>query len=514
MRADLRAPAAQIPALVVELDGRRLRPADLRGLEQVRVRQRLSMPAQCELRFDAAPGPLDALDGLAPGVELQIGLPNAQASLFAGELTAIEHAYGPAGAHQVHLVGYDRLHRLRTRHHLRSFERASAAGIARQVAREVGLQVEAAPSRLEWPLLFQHHQSDLELLVETCARCGQYLTLRGTVLHLVTLAGTGAALPLTLGQNLLEARLERNAALSRREVTASGWDPLRATAETQISAPTPALPYPTALGRTGEGGEHHLVNESTPDRHHARALAQAEVEFRQAGERVLWGVAEGDTAYRPGTPVEVGGVAASVAGRYLLCEVTHTVNAQLGYLCEFSSRPPAPPKRARGVTATVGIVTAVHDPDGRGRVQVRLPAYGDVESGWIGVLAAGAGRGKGLVIPPDKGDTVLVLLSYEDPGQGIVLGGLYGTQRAPDPGVNALGQVRRYTWTTPDGQRIQLDDGDSSIHIENGAGLLGAGSQIDIKGGQILIRNRAGSYIELDGDQIVIAGKAIDFRSR
>ena len=109
---------------------------------------------------------------------------------------------------------------------------------------------------------------------------------------------------------------------------------------------------------------------------------------------------------------------------------------------------------------------------------------------------------------------MLVLLAYEDPGQGIVLGGLYGTQRAPDDGINALGQVRRYIWTTPDGQRIQLDDGNSSIHIENDAGLLGAGSQIDIKGGQILIRNRAGSYIELDGDQIVIAGKAIDFRSR
>jgi phage protein D/phage baseplate assembly protein gpV len=499
------------PALLVELGGRRLPQTELRGLEEVRVRQRLSMPAQCELRFDAAPGSPTALDDLAPGESLWIGLQETQETLFGGEVTAVEHAYGPAGSHRVHLLGYDRLHRLRQDHHLRTFRRASAASVARQVAAEVGLQVEAAPSRLRWPLLFQHHQSDLELLVETCARCGQYLTLRGAILYLITLSGIGAVQSLTLGQNLFEARLERNAAPARREVTPSGWDPLRATAQTQIAAQTPP---PGSRGRAGEGASSHLVNESAPDRHHARALAQAEAEVRRASERILWGVAEGDPALCPGTPVEVGGVAESVAGRYVLSEVTHTINVQVGYLCEISSRPPAPHKRARGVTATVGIVTAVRDPDGRGRVQVRLPAYGDVETGWMGVLSAGAGRGKGLVIPPDKGDTVLILLSYEDPGQGIVLGGLYGTQRAPDSGVNALGQVRRYTWTTPDGQRIQLDDGDSSIHIENDAGLLGAGSQIDIKGGQILIRNRAGSYIELDGDQIVIAGKAIDFRSR
>jgi phage baseplate assembly protein gpV len=502
----------RVPALTVELGGRRMRQAELRSLDEVRVRQRLSMPTQCELRFDAAPGSPDALDDLAPGESLWIGLQDARETLFSGEVTAVEHAYGPAGGHEVFVRGYDRLHRLRQRHHLRTFRQASAAGVAQEVAGEVGLRVEAAPSGLRWPLLFQHHQSDLELLVETSARCGQYLVLRGAVLYLITLSGIGSPLPLALGQNLFEARLEWNATPFRRHVTASGWDPLRATAQTQIAA---QVPPPGFQGRAGEEtSTHHLINESAPDRHHALALAQAEAEVRRASERVLWGVAEGDPAVQPGTPVEVSGVAESVTGRYVLCEVTHTVNNQVGYLCEISSRPPAPHKGARGVTATLGIVTAVRDPDGRGRVQVRLPAYGDVETDWMGILSAGAGRGKGLVIPPDRGDTVLVLLSYEDPGQGIVLGGLYGTQRAPDSGVNALGQVQRYTWTTPDGQRIQLDDGDSSIHPENDAGLLGAGSEINIKGNQILIRNRAGSYIELDGDQIVIAGKAIDFRSR
>jgi phage baseplate assembly protein gpV len=257
-------------------------------------------------------------------------------------------------------------------------------------------------------------------------------------------------------------------------------------------------------------GVSHLLNESTPENSHARALAQAEADQRFARSRTLWGVAEGTPALQPGAVVEVRGVAERAAGRYTLSEVTHRVDNRVGYVCEVDSHPPEPPPRARGLAVTVGLVVDTRDPGERRRVRVRLPAYEDVETGWMGVLTAGAGAGKGLIIPPDRGDTVLVLLAFEDPGQGIVLGGLYGTQRAPDGG-NAS---RRYTWTTPEGQRIYLDDGDNAIHIENAGGSLGESSEIDIRGGQILIRNRAGSYIELDGDQIVIAGKAIDFRSR
>jgi uncharacterized protein involved in type VI secretion and phage assembly len=505
---------AHLPALAVWAAGRRLAEGAGRALVALRVQQRLSVPALCELRFEAALAAPGALDDLLPGETLEIVTADGAASggdaLFEGAITAVEHAYGPDGRHEVNVRGYDSLHRLRTTQHLRSFGGATAGSVARKVGREVGLRVEGAEGAPRWPHLFQHHQSDLEFLVETAARCGLYLSLRGAVLQLVSLDGLGAPLPLVLGENLLEARLERNALPLRSEVTASGWDPLRATAQTDIPAPSPALPR-----KPGErAGAVHLVNESLLDREHARALAQAEADRREAAARTLWGVAEGDPALRPGARVEVRGVAESVAGVYTLTEVTHRLDNRLGYVCELNTHPPEPPKRPRGVAATVGLVSGVRDPEERGRVRVRLPAYGDVETGWMNVLTAGAGRGKGLIIPPGKNDTVLVLLAYEDPGQGVVLGGLYGTRRAPDGGVNALGQVRRYTWTTPDGQRIVLDDGENAIHIENGAGLLGAGSQVDIQGGRILIRNRAGSYIELDGDQIVIAGKAIDFRSR
>ena len=47
------------------------------------------------------------------------------------------------------------------------------------------------------------------------------------------------------------------------------------------------------------------------------------------------------------------------------------------------------------------------------------------------VLTPGAGKGKGLIALPDVGDRVLILCSHQDPGQGIVLGGLYGMDGEP-----------------------------------------------------------------------------------
>jgi phage protein D len=65
------------------------------------------------------------------------------------------------------------------------------------------------------------------------------------------------------------------------------------------------------------------VGQAVQDDQHADALAQAELDWRVGREVTLWGVAEGNPRLRPGTPVELQGVAPVLAGRYVLTEVTH-----------------------------------------------------------------------------------------------------------------------------------------------------------------------------------------------
>ncbi|MBW7882849.1 MAG: type IV secretion protein Rhs [Caldilineaceae bacterium] len=501
-------PIVAIPPLTVVVNGSALPGEQTAFLGEVTVRQQLSLPTQCELAFFDPPETLDAGARFRPGTALELSVAGHQELLFAGEVTAVEHLYGPGHEQEVRVRGYDLLHRLRKHQDVRAHVQISAYELARELAARLGLAVHAVEQGPTWQRLYQHQQSDLALLADVAARGGLYLTLREDGLHLVTLDGSGPELPLALGESLLEARVEVNADPACRTVTATGWDPLRV--ETHSGRATAARTGRTVVAdaapaRVGSDGHRQLVNEPTPTDDHAAALAQAELDRRTAGEVTFWGVAEGDPRLRPGARVRVEGLERSLNGRYVLTEVTHRVDSEMGFVSELSSTPPAPTTRAKSAVSTLGIVTAVDDPEQLGRIRVALPAYGNVETEWLGMLGIGAGKGKGLVILPDVGDRVLVLLLHEDPGLGIILGGLYGMEGPPDSGVEG-GSVRRYTLRTPGGQRVQLDDSNNSARIENQDG-----SYVELAPGTVRIHAATDLEIEAPGRSITIRGASIDF---
>jgi len=370
----------------------------------------------------------------------------------------------------------------------------------------VGLSVGTVEASPLWRRLIQYQQSDLGLLLELAERCGLYLTLRNNVLHIITLEGTGDRVPLKLGESLLEARIEINGESSCRSTVASGWDPRRAERH-EGRAKTPRsgreVRVDISPGRLG-GGERTLTNETAHDDGQAEAFAQAELDARTARLLTLRGVAEGNVRLQPGTRVEIEGVAEAVTGTYVLTAVTHTVERNRGFISEISSELPMPPDRSKAASATLGIVTAVNDPDNLGRVQVSLPAYGNVETDWMGVLATGAGSKKGLVALPDVGDQVLVLCLGEDPAEGIVLGGLYGTNAPPDWGVQG-GAVQRYSLGTPGGQAVLLDDSRKLIRLENSDG-----SYIELSPGKVKLHSQADLEVEAPGHSVVFRGSTVD----
>ena len=85
------------------------------------------------------------------------------------------------------------------------------------------------------------------------------------------------------------------------------------------------------------------------------------------------------------------------------------------------------------------------------------------------------------------------------------------------------GAVRRYTFTTPGAQRIQLDDQAETITIENSNGdfirlapeevRLGdnQGSLIELTPGRCRIHAAADLEIGAPGKKVTISGQAIDF---
>ena len=499
---------ATIPRIGIELGGATLSPQDTLSLTEVRVQQRLSLPALCELTFLQPAGTLADDAPSSAGSSLKVTAGENNEVLFEGEVTAIEYTYDPSNGKEIRLRGYDRLHRLRKRQPVRAHVEVTAADLAKELTGDLGVSVEATDPGPVWKRIAQYRQSDFDLLFEVTERCGLYFTLRDNTLELLTLEGTGSPVELVLGDSLLEARFEVNGDLSCRSVAVAGWDPLRITRHSgdssspRVGRDVSAEADPSGLGGTGE---RTLADETAQDDRQAEVMAQAELDYRAAKETTLWGVADGSVDLKPGSVIDVQRVASSFEGKYVLTAVNHTIDPVTGFTSEFSTAPPAPRVRPSATVAALGIVTQVDDPDKMGRVKVTLPTYGDIETDWMCVLAPAAGAQKGLVALPDVDDQVLVLFVRQDPTQGVVLGGLFGEKEGPEWGEDN-GAIKRYTFQTRGGQRIQLDDIKKSLRLENNDG-----SYIEMSPKKVVMHSERNLEIEAPGSSIIVRGQKIDF---
>jgi phage baseplate assembly protein gpV len=500
---------------------------DARTLAEMRVHQGLSLSTVCELTFQEPGGALYDQAASLTGVAMQLRIAGSPEILFDGEVTAVSYEYGSSRERLVRIRGYDRLHQLRKRQPVGAHVQVNARELAQTLVADLGVSVEAVDHGPLRQNIIQFKQSDFELLVEATEKCGLYFTLQNGVLHLITLEGIGMAVALALGSSLLEACIEVNTDSICRTVETTGWDPHRVelvNGRADRARVSRRVSVRLAPDRVGGSGQRTIVDAVVQDDGQADGIAQAELDRRVSREIILWGVAEGNPALRPGTPVEVSGVANALSGRYILTAVRHIIDHKRGYICEIETCPPQPSPRSSSAGCTLGIVSQIDDPEGMGRTRVVLPNYGGVETGWLPVLVPGAGSNKGLIVLPDVDDRVLVLLLNGDPDQAIVLGGLYGANGPPDAGVED-GRVRRYTFTTPGGQRIRLDDKGESVQIENSNGDFirlmpeeicvgdSRGSSIELASDRCCINAVVDLEIKAPGKKVTISGQSIDFES-
>jgi len=497
-----------LPALAIEIDGQALAAANLAALEEARVVQALSLPAQCELTFrNPEAGFVEAAIG-SHGQSLSVRTPSSGGMLFQGEVTGAEASYGPAHANVLRLRGYDLLHRLRKRQPARVHVETTAAELASELASSAGLTAVAGGDGPLRKRILQYRQSDYDLLLEALEDCGLYATVRGANLHILSLAGGGDPIPLRLGEELLEVHVTVSGEPACRAVEAAGWNTCRAEAHTgraatsRVGRTASAAAPPT---RFSTDGQRRLTGQLADDDRQAEALAQAELDRRTAREVSLRGLAEGNAALVPGARIAVSGVSNSLAGNYVLASVTHRIERTRGFTSEISTEPPQPLPRHPAASMALGMVTRVNDPEGMGRVRASLPAYGNLETDWMNVVSPGAGAGKGFALLPDVGDQVLILFARDSASHGVVLGGLYGAAHSPEPTVES-GAVMRYALRTHGGQRLTFDDHAKSLRMEDAAGNC-----VEFSPDRLLLHSSVPIEIEAIHQPVTIRGKQIHF---
>lgn len=151
----------------------------------------------------------------------------------------------------------------------------------------------------------------------------------------------------------------------------------------------------------------------------------------------------------------------------------------------------------------VGLVTDVQDPQGQGRVRVRLPwttdPDGDPFEIWARVATLMAGGDRGSWFIPEPNDEVLLAFEGGCPWSPIVLGALWNGVDAPPETMDSNNNIRSVT--SRSGIRVTFDDTDGGVQFT-----------VATPGGQTVVCSDTPASIEMtdsNGNQVTLDASGI-----
>jgi uncharacterized protein involved in type VI secretion and phage assembly len=168
------------------------------------------------------------------------------------------------------------------------------------------------------------------------------------------------------------------------------------------------------------------------------------------------------------------------------------------------------------------LVTDVVDPDGQGRVRVRLPwspdAEGEAYEAWARLATMMAGNDRGSWFIPDVDDEVLVAFEGGDARRPYVVGALWNGQDAPPETMDGAGNNFLKVLRSRNGVKITMDDtdGQEQLVLETPGGQVvtlkdgpGAVEVVDSNGNSITL-DSAGITINASAKVSITAGATVE----
>ncbi|MDU1906077.1 MAG: phage baseplate assembly protein V [Dysgonomonas sp.] len=204
-------------------------------------------------------------------------------------------------------------------------------------------------------------------------------------------------------------------------------------------------------------------------------------------------------------------------GTYRVIKVTHTIDENHRYHCEFEAIPaelqffPTPELKMPIANSLLGVVTSNTDPEGQGRVRVEFPFAKDrVSATWMRVMSPDAGglvgyssnktgvveKNRGMIFIPEEGDQVMIGFEFGDPNRPYVMGSMFHGMNTVGGGAN--NHIKSII--TRSGHTLEFDDADESLGIT-----------IKDRNGNFIHINSKDNNIEITALETIIM-KATDIR--
>ncbi|MEM6253934.1 MAG: phage baseplate assembly protein V [Cyanobacteria bacterium P01_D01_bin.156] len=170
------------------------------------------------------------------------------------------------------------------------------------------------------------------------------------------------------------------------------------------------------------------------------------------------------------------------------------------------SMMPPPPISGNGgpyYGVYVGLVTDVQDPDGQGRVRVRLPWTTDPEGDpfeiWARLATLMAGNNRGSWFIPEPNDEVILAFEGGCPWSPIVVGSVWNGMDKPPESMDNNNNIRAIT--SRSGIRVSFDDKDGGVEFT-----------VETPGGQKIVCGDTPATIDMtdsNGNQVTLDASGI-----
>lgn len=534
---------------VVKIAGTEL-PLDLMvALQTVRVELGLRQVGRVELTFLDEGFALLAkhATSFALGATVDVSIDAASpVEVFSGLVTSVQvdqHTVHDGSLPYVTLVASDKLHKLAFGQAPLTFEKVSVGDIVKKLAATAGLQASVSvpfTDRLDHVTVTEPPLRYLERLADLY---GVEWWAEGSTLHVAPPDG-GGEVKLTLADDVQQLSFEARDT-GPGKVTVSGWDVGNKQVFTGTPATTEVRPVADLAVSSKQEGQFEGSRAAAVRATRLATSADATAQATAATDAVrrdrtelrlqLHGI---QPALKLRTTVRLKG-AGPMNGTYPVSAVTHLWDS-----AGTRTRVVAGPRHPGGLAAVlaagagaavpvgglagvllVGVVSSLNDPHKWGRVKVKLPTLGpDVESGWARVLLPSGGNARGLVVPHQVNDEVVVGFEEGDLERPVVLGGVHGGVDAPPDQTKVVDGKAEVAGLVTQGKHALLVD-DSATQGKNGLRfdhakkhalhVTDAGVTITAEQGQPIKLTAGQSSIEMDGKgNVTIKGVKISIEAQ
>ena len=439
----------------------------------------------------------------------------ANTPIFVGVVTNVQLHREGSDFGCIIVSGYSATYRMETAHSCFSWNDRTIGDVVKKLCEQAKVQLELNPAFKETKdFICQYEESDFDFIRRLAHQYQEWMYFDGTKLIFGKPRKLADPIRLEYGTTLssLDIGLQT---LARSEQVFS----YHSGADREMQRMTPDLAYGHDK-LAGEAFRASLGMFSKPARQHALPRISNETELvnymgrKQAAEtaETHYITAESQVpTLRVGSVISlyssflkrVGDLSEESLGNFIIIEITHEVSQGSYYKNRFKAIPatikalPSPKVRMPLAETQMATVLSNADPEGKGRVRVRMNWQTDgMQTSWVRVMTPDGGSSsdvksnRGFVFIPEVGDQVLLGFRHGDPARPYVMGSLFnGTTGNGGGSNNSIKSLKTRSGISvilnDDNKSLAIKDaGGSSIHLDgNGNILINAPKNIQFHAG-------------------------------